>query len=106
MNMHRKGFFSMVYEIVAQIPEGKVLTYGQIAMMLGNPYASRIVGYAMSSAPPEQNLPCHRVVNKEGKMAPGNIFGGQENQRYMLEREGVTFTENGCIDMKKHLWVF
>lgn len=92
--------------MVSKVPEGKVVTYGQIAMMLGSPNASRIVGYAMSGAPSGRNLPCHRVVNKEGKMAPGNIFGGQENQRYMLEKEGVTFTKNGRIDMKKHIWRF
>ncbi len=100
------NFFERVYDIVSRIPEGRVATYGQIALMLGNPYASRIVGYAMHSAPPERNLPCHRVVNREGRMAPGNIFGGEKVQRTRLEKEGITFLDNGCIDMDKHLWRF
>ena len=97
------GFFEKVYIIVARIPKGSVLTYGIIAEMIGRPRAARIVGYAMHSAPPELNLPCHRVVNKEGRMAAGTIFGGEEQQRRMLEEEGVTFKSNGCIDMDKHL---
>jgi len=99
-------FFEKVYDIVATIPRGQVATYGQIALMAGNPYAARMVGYAMSSARPEQNLPCHRVVNREGRMAPGHAFGGQAVQRALLENEGVAFMANGCIDMEKHLWRF
>lgn len=106
MKPNNKKFFERVYDIVAKIPEGQVATYGQIALMLGNPYASRIVGYAMNKAPSERNLPCHRVVNREGRMAPGGIFGGQEVQRLRLEKEGITFLENGCINMEKHLWKF
>ncbi len=60
----------------------------------------------MNKAPSERNLPCHRVVNREGRMAPGGIFGGQEVQRLRLEKEGITFLENGCINMEKHLWKF
>lgn len=104
MNTSNMKFFERVYDIVSGIPEGKVVTYGQIALMLESPQASRIVGYAMHSAPPGKNLPCHRVVNKQGAMAPGNIFGGHEVQRSMLEQEGITFKANGCIDMEKHLW--
>lgn len=104
MNINDMNFFQKVYDIVSRIPEGRVATYGQIAFLAGSPYASRVVGYAMSRARPEQNLPCHRVVNRQGSMAPGDAFGGQEVQRAMLEKEGITFLENGCIDMKKHLW--
>lgn len=100
------SFFDQVYEIVEKIPEGSVITYGMIAQMLGRPKAARIVGYAMSCAPLERNLPCHRVVNREGNMAPGDIFGGEERQRRLLIKEGVTFLNNGCIDMGKHLITF
>jgi methylated-DNA-protein-cysteine methyltransferase-like protein len=106
MNMNNTKFFKKVYDIVSRIPEGQVATYGQIALIAGNPYASRIVGYAMSMVPSDRNLPCHRVVNREGRMAPDNVFGGQELQRSMLEKEGITFMANGCIDMKKHIWRF
>lgn len=98
-----KDFFKQVYQIVAQIPKGKVASYGQIAALLGEPRHARIVGWAMHDAPKELNLPCHRVVNKSGKLSPGYIFGPGE-QRILLEKEGVTFLEDGHIDMNKYLW--
>lgn len=103
MSDRNDGFFQEVYRIVAKVPEGSVITYGMIAAMLGRPRAARIVGYAMNGTPPDLNLPCHRVVNKEGRLSPGAVFGGEEIQRQMLEAEGITFHENGCIDMEKHL---
>ena len=93
------GFFAQVYGIVALIPPGKVMSYGQIANALNNICSARYVGYAMHAAPKEHMLPCHRVVNKAGEMAGGNLFGGSENQRRLLEKEGVTFKPNGRIDM-------
>lgn len=98
-----EGFFQRVYQIVAQIPAGKVATYGQIAALIGEPRSARIVGWALHSAPQELNLPCHRVVNKAGAMGPGYLFGPGQ-QRLLLEAEGVTFTPNGHINMEKHLW--
>jgi len=95
-------FFSMVYVITSKIPVGSVATYGQIAMLAGNPRASRIVGYAMHGAG-GRDLPCHRVVNRLGELSPPEIFGEGE-QRRLLEQEGITFLANGRIDMKKHLW--
>ena len=106
MYTEQTRFFEKVYDIVSRIPEGQVATYGQIALIMGSPHSSRIVGYAMNKAPSDQNLPCHRVVNREGKLAPDYVFGGQEIQRGMLEKEGITFLENGCIDMEKHMWRF
>lgn len=97
------GFFKRVYQVVAQIPAGKVATFGQIAALIGEPRSARVVGWAMHDAPKELGLPCHRVVNKAGSMGPGYIFGPGE-QRMLLESEGVTFKANGCIDMQKHLW--
>lgn len=97
------GFFKQVYQIVAQIPVGKVATYGQIAALIGEPRNARVVGWAMHDAPKELGLPCHRVVNKSGGMCPGHLFGPGA-QRALLESEGITFKANDCIDMKKHLW--
>lgn len=99
------GFSRKIYEIVALIPEGKVATYGQIAILLGNPRAARAVGWEMHRAPGYLNLPCHRVVNKAGTLAPDYVFGGADLQREMLEREGISFTEEGHIEMAKHLWI-
>ena len=78
-------------------------TYGQIAALLGEPWNARVVGWAMHKAPEELKLPCHRVVNKSGGMGPGYLFAPGE-QRKLLEDEGVTFTEDGWVDMEKHLW--
>ena len=99
-----RGFFQKVYEIVAQIPKGKVMTYGQIAALIGEPRGGRTVGWAMQEVPPELNLPCHRVVNRYGGMAPAYAFGGAHVQRSKLEEEEVIFKEDGCVDLEKHLW--
>ena len=98
------GFFDRVYALVARIPEGKVMTYGQIAVILGGVCSPKIVGFAMSSAPEARNLPCHRVVNKAGEMSRGDMFGGSDNQRRMLEEEGVVFRADGRIDMEESLF--
>lgn len=102
MASSNQGFFQEVYQVVGSIPEGSVMTYGMIAAILGRPRASRIVGYAMHDAPCELNLPCHRVVRKDGSLSPDSIFGAGI-QRRMLESEGVRFLDNGCIDMDQHL---
>lgn len=103
----KKGFFEEVYQIVSNIPAGSVMTYTMIATMLGKPKAARIVGYAMHDAPADRQLPCHRVVSKDGKLSPEEIFG-VGNQRRLLEQEGVTFNEDGRINMEEHLihWSF
>ena len=85
------AFAEQVYESVARIPRG-------------NPLAGREVGHIMSCAPSGRNLPCHRVVNRTGALAPDYAFGGQEKQRALLEAEGVTFLADGRIDMTLHLW--
>ena len=96
--------FDKIYTVVRQIPEGKVSTYGQVARLAGNPRWSRVVGYALHANPAFGQIPCHRVVNRDGRTAPAFAFGGSDVQRDMLEAEGVTFLPNGCVDMKKHFW--
>ena len=103
--MEKEKYFEKVYSLVAQIPLGKVATYGQIAAALGGPRNARVVGWAMRAVPADLKLPCHRVVNKTGKLAPFYVFGDEELQRFMLRQEGITFTEDGKIDMKKHVWL-
>lgn len=98
------GFFSKVYSIVAQIPKGKITTYGQIAALLGQPRGARVVGWAMKAASEELKLPCHRVVAKTGKVAPCHVFESPEIQKQILISEGVTFNEEGLINMEKHMW--
>lgn len=96
-------YFKKVYDIVSQVPEGKVTTYGQIAAILNNTANARVVGWAMRAAPEHLDLPCHRVVYKSGDLTPA-FTGGVDGQRELLEKEGVTFDESGRVNMDKHLW--
>jgi len=98
------GFNSKVYELVRQIPEGKVTSYGQIAFMTGSWRASRAVGYALHRNPYQGKVPCHRVVFKDGGLATGFAFGGKGVQRQLLEAEGVIFTADGRVDMNQCCW--
>ena len=88
-----------VLNIVAQIPCGFVTTYGHIAALAGWPSHSRMVGRILRYTPGAECLPCHRVVNKEGRTAPG-----WSRQRSLLETEGVRFKANGHVDMSRYLW--
>jgi methylated-DNA-protein-cysteine methyltransferase related protein len=97
-------FFARVYQVAAQIPPGKVATYGQIAALLGNPLAARLVGEAMSRTPEDLDIPCHRVVNRAGEMAPAYAFGGADRQRQRLAGEGVVFRPDGRVDLARSLW--
>lgn len=92
-----EGFDTEVYEIVAQIPAGRVTTYGAIARLMGMPGQARRVGRAMAIAPGA--LPCHRVVN-----AGGGLVTGWAEQRELLEAEGVRFRANGRVDLACSNW--
>lgn len=98
-NFVRKDFYNEVYHIVKEIPAGRVVTYGQIARLAGFPQYSRLVGQALAQSSLFSNLPCHRVVNSQGRTVPH-----WPEQRFLLEQEGVHFKPNGCADLKKHLW--
>ncbi len=94
-----RQFRDDVLNIVSQIPSGHVTTYGTIAAWAGWPSHSRMVGRTLRYTPGAEQLPCHRVVNKEGRLAPG-----WSRQRPLLESEGVQFRPNGYVEIKKHLW--
>ena len=98
---------NLIYEILAvveEIPSGKVASYGQIAALIGREKNSRLVGKVLSMAEFYGDYPCHRVVNREGKVAEGFAFGGSAIQRKMLEDEGIVFEADGHIDLEKYLW--
>lgn len=99
--MESKNTFELIYEQVMKIPCGKVATYGQIARLAGNPRWSRVVGYALHVNPAFGVIPCHRVVNRDGMLAPAFAFGGVDIQKQMLENEGVEVTD-GKVDLKKY----
>ena len=94
--------FEKIYEVVKSIPKGKVATYGQVALLAGNPRWARVVGYALHVNPEPGIIPCHRVVNREGKVAPSFAFGGEGAQRQLLESEGIVFESDGRIDLGKY----
>lgn len=95
-----KPFFEQVYDIVGKIPYGKVVSYGQIAWMLGAPKAARQVGWAMHNCPDE--LPWQRVVKADGEITGGEYAG---LRRARLEAEGVPFLPDGRVDMAKCRWI-
>lgn len=96
--------FERIYKVVKRIPYGKVATYGQIAMLAGNPRWARVVGYALHVNPDPQHIPCFRVVNRLGDVSSAFAFGGDNAQISLLQNEGVTFIAEGRVDLKKHLW--
>lgn len=96
--------FEKVYEIVCQIPKGKVCTYGIIAARCGikNP---RVVGFALHQNKRPIDVPCHRVVNRFGKLSKAFVFGGANVQKQWLNNEGVEVIDN-IVDLKKYLHIF
>lgn len=93
------SFFEQVYALVRAVPEGRVVSYGQVAAMLGRPRAARMVGWAMRCSP--DDVPWQRVVMADGTVAGGDFA---ELRRAMLREEGVTFLRDGRVDMKNCRW--
>lgn len=94
--------FEKIYDVVKRIPEGRVATYGKVATAAGNPRWSQVVGYALHANPSPGEIPCHRVVRKDGRVAQSFAFGGEDMQRLLLEGEGVSFIDRFTVDMAKH----
>ena len=105
MRWRLRAFFERVYEVVEQIPEGMVATYGQVALLAGRPRSARYVGYALHSNPRPGQIPCHRVVFADGRICEGFAFGGPDAQRELLMGEGVTFTDPMHVDLAACRWL-
>ena len=97
------SFSDRVKQLIADIPSGKVATYGQIAACAGNHRASRQVAWLLHSSSRKANLPWHRVINSRGGISLP-IGGGFEQQRMLLDAEGIAVDQKGRVDLKKHLW--
>jgi len=99
-------FFTHVYRLVAQVPKGKVVTYGQVAALLGVPQAARAVGAALRHLPQPLTriVPWQRVINASGGVSFRGDVMRVEEQRWLLENEGVDFTPRGKVDLKKYRW--
>jgi len=92
-----------VYSIVRRIPPGRVMTYGQIAELLGEGYTPRTVGFCMHSAP--EGTPWHRVLNAQGATSTGRVVLPHDKQQRMLEQEGVVFNKNNRCDLETYLHI-
>ena len=88
-----------VYEFVKSIPRGKVATYGQIALHLGNRNFARVVGNILHKNPDPEHILCHRMVNAQGQLSRAYAFGGIEAQRRLLVSEGVVFKNEQVVDL-------
>lgn len=102
--MSTLGFFDRVYTALKQVPKGCVVTYGQIACAIGAPRCARQVGFALHANPQPIVIPCHRVVNREGRLAPAFAFGGVDVQAQLLREEGVEVREDYTIDLEKYIY--
>ncbi len=101
--MVSQNTFEKIYDVVKQIPYGKVATYGQVARLAGNKRWSRVVGFALHVNPKPEEIPCYRVVNRNGETSSAFAFGGGDRQRELLEAEGVQFIKDH-VNMKIFQW--
>lgn len=97
------NYRELVYKLVRQIPRGRVMTYGQIAELLGDGYTARTVGFAMHGAP--DDTPWHRVINARGACSTGRIVLPEDKQQRLLETEGVKFDDRGRCNLQQYLWI-
>lgn len=97
---NNSSVFERIYNVVKSIPKGRVATYGQVALAAGNPRWARVVGYALHINPDPENIPCYRVVNREGRVSSAFAFGGENVQVQMLKNDGVGFLDENHVDMQ------
>lgn len=102
--MKKNPNYEKVYDLVRKIPKGKVTTYGILGKKLH--MSPRTVGQVLHANPYEGDVPCHRVVNRDGRIAPNFAFGGHDIQRKLLETEGVEFKDSHNVNLPKFLFIF
>ena len=100
---HNPDYRQAVYRMVRRIPRGRVMTYGQIAEILGDGYTARTVGFSMHGA--DDDTPWHRVINAQGACSTVRVVLPHDKQQRMLEAEGIQFDSKGCCDLKNYLWI-
>ena len=100
----KNDFFERVYQIVRQIPEGRVTSYGAIAKAIGAARSARMVGYAMNASHHLEDVPAHRVVNRNGVLTGKHHFDGTNLMQQLLENEGIKVVNNQIVDFKKYFW--
>jgi methylated-DNA-protein-cysteine methyltransferase-like protein len=97
-------FFEKVYEVVREIPFGRVCSYGLIARHLGSPQSARMVGWAMNASHIKEDVPAHRVVNRIGLLTGKQHFEGTNLMQQLLESEGIQIKENQVVDFEQFVW--
>lgn len=103
MDTDQDSFFEAAKEIIKSIPFGQVATYGQIAAMAGNPRGARQVAWVLHTYSRKEDLPWHRVINSKGGISLGH-GSGYEEQKALLEKEGIIFDKNDMINLKRYQW--
>lgn len=96
--------YGRFYEVVERIPEGRVATYGQVALLAGRSGRARLVGHALSCLEEESDVPWHRVINARGEISRRGLGDSEHYQRILLESEGVVFTEGGRVNLVRYQW--
>tara|TARA_R110002033_G_scaffold125611_1_gene167662 strand:- start:89 stop:427 length:339 start_codon:yes stop_codon:yes gene_type:complete len=104
MDSDKSNFFERVYEVVKQIPYGRVTSYGAIAKFLGAARSARMVGWAMNASHAMEDVPAHRVVNRKGLLTGKFHFDGTNLMQQLLESEGIKVVDNQIVDFEKYFW--
>lgn len=104
MNSEEENFFERVFAVVRKIPSGRVTSYGAIAKYIGAPKSARMVGYAMNAAANLEDVPAHRVVNRNGLLTGKHHFKGSFVMQQMLEAEGLKVKDDKVQDFEKLFW--
>lgn len=102
--MSNDNFFERVYNVAKQVPYGKVTSYGAIAKALGTARSARMVGWAMNASHGKDDVPAHRVVNRNGLLTGKFHFDGTNLMQQLLESEGIKVVDNQIVDFEKHFW--
>lgn len=102
--MQPPSFFERVYQVVRQIPEGRVTSYGAIARFIGDPRSARMVGWAMNASHGIKDVPAHRVVNRIGMLTGKHHFEGSSLMQQLLENEGIEVRDHQVQNFNKVFW--
>ena len=100
----KNNFFKNVYKVVKDVPFGRVTTYGSIAKYIGSPQSSRMVGWALNASHKIQDIPAHRVVNKNGLLSGKHHFEGTNLMQQLLESEGIKINKNQILNFSSIFW--
>ncbi|MFL9845470.1 MGMT family protein [Flavobacterium rhizosphaerae] len=99
-----QSFFEKVYAVVRQVPYGRVTSYGAVAQYLGAARSARMVGWAMNASHGQEDVPAHRVVNRQGLLTGKHHFEGTNLMQQLLESEGIEVKNNKIVHFSAHFW--